>query len=312
MRRETKRLVVGPKEDAVLRALHRYHYLTSQQIGRLLRYSPRSIEHVRGILTGLYKAGFVERTVMPSRSRNAAGEYVRGGMAAYVYNLSRKAMHYLADDELDLPGRARPYAEREHKYLFLAHTLEVADILIAAELLSGQVPAIQVAQLLHERDLRRAPTKVRLSGPNQAPTEVTYTPDGYVDFHIYGPAPYRSCLGLEIDRGTEIQGKWRRKVQAILAYQRGPYQEAFGTDALTVCVIATPGESRLKSLVQWTEAELTELGRQKSSDLFRFTSLRLGVHVPEAEQATPADIFLAPRWRAPFASSAVPLLDEFE
>jgi hypothetical protein len=314
MRRATNRLLIGPNEDAILRALARYHYLVSRQVCRLLGFSPKSIEHVQGLLKRLADAGYLERIVLPHRSRAATGAYTRGGMGPFVFTLARKGQQYLAAADADADGepprRARPGVEREHSYLFLTHTLQVAELLIAAERLGVACPTVEIAQLLHERDLRRTPTPVRITGAARQPVEVAYVPDGYLDLHVYAAAPYRSCLGLEIDRGTEGQAKWRRKVQAIIAYQRGPYQQAFGTDVLTVCVIATPGAGRLRTLVDWTEAELTEMGRRPDDiDLFRFAALPLDLRAPEEQQPSPAEIFLSPRWSIPFGRGPVPLLD---
>jgi hypothetical protein len=125
-------------------------------------------------------------------------------------------------------------------------------------------------------------------------------PDGYIDFEFDGQ--YKSCLMIELDRGTEGQEIWRRKVRALLRYAQGPYHQDFGTDALTVCVVTTTSRERLQHLYQWTMAELTAEGAQSEADLFRLSHF-------EPAQLSPQQQFCGAGWFTPFGRQPEPLVD---
>ena len=150
--------------------------------------------------------------------------------------------------------------------------------------------------MLHERDLKRTPVRVA----DDDGRAIVVIPDAWLDLRVRGS--YQVCLALELDRGTEEQKVWRRKVRGLLAYANGPYQEAFQTRSLTVAVVATSGEKRLLQLIRWTERELTDTRKESLSDLFVFTSLRL-------ESVDVSNLFFAKRWYQPFVERPIALLE---
>lgn len=277
---------VSPADDAVLRAAFRYYYLSSRQVCRLL-YSPGSITYVQAKLKVLSELGLLQRIWLPRPSPH--------GSAPSVYTLARKGLNFLGAEGLDVARRYRPSEQNDRSYLFLAHTLAVNDVLIGAELLSRHVPAVQLARMLHERDLKRAPVQVQ----DNDGRSITVVPDGWLDFRVNGS--YQACLALELDRGTEEQKAWRRKVRGLLGFASGPYQEVFQTRSLTIAVVATSGDHRLLQLIRWTESELALLKEESQGDLFVFTGV--------APESTPADLFTARRWYQPFGEQPVALLD---
>lgn len=284
----TKKLaafVLGPIDDDILRAVWRYHYLTIDQITRL-HYSPKARTTASTRLKKLAEAGYLHRIVVPARLGNGP----------LVYALANRGLRFLASAGLPIPKRTRLSAEREYSYLFFSHTLAVNDFLIDAERLAHTHPALVLAQMRHERDLKRSPVLVTDSTGGK----VAVIPDGYLDFRLGGQ--YRTCLALELDRGTEDQAAWRKKVRALLAFASGPYQQAFGTDALTICVVATPGHARLQQLYGWTADELQQVGRRQEADLFRFAAFTPGTITPE-------QVFFGAGWYIPFATTPVPLID---
>lgn len=278
--------VIGPVDDDLLKAVYRYYYLTIDQITRLF-YSKGARSHAAGRLKRLADADYLHRIVTPSRQGNGP----------LVYTLARKGMRYLAAGGFAVPERARPAEVKEHSYLFLTHTLAVNDVLIAAELLARSHPEnITLRQVLHERDLKRAP--VYLTDADGA--KVAVIPDAFLDIGLGGA--YRVCLAVELDRGTEEQKAWRKKVRTLVAYAHGPYQQVFGTDALTVCVIATPGQARLQQLYDWTIAELAAINQQGEADLFRFATCN-------PAQLTPEQLFLGAGWYTPLSTTPVALIE---
>lgn len=284
--RVTKSVQLNPSDDSLLHAAFRFYYLSSRQACRLF-YSSGSLTYVQTKLKTLNDVGLLQRIWLPRPSPH--------GSAPSVYTLARKGLNYLRAQGVDVARRYRPSEQNDRSYLFLAHTLAVNDVLISAELLSRHVPEVQLAHMLHERDLKRAPLQVQ----DNDGRSITVVPDGWLDFRVNGS--FQACLALELDRGTEEQKAWRRKVRGLLGFASGPYQEVFKTRSLTIAVVTTTGDHRLLQLIRWTESELALLKEESQGDLFVFTGV--------APESTPADLFTARRWYQPFGEQPVALLD---
>jgi hypothetical protein len=284
--RSTKFVQLNPADENLLRAAFRYYYLSSRQACRLF-YSFGSLTYVQTKLKSLTDAGFLQRIWLPRPSPH--------GSAPSVYTLARRGLNHLRGQGLDVSRRYRPSEQNERSYLFLAHTLAVNDVLIGAELLSRYTQSVQLARVLHERDLKRSPLRVEDNDGRY----ITVVPDGWLDFRVNGS--YQACLAVELDRGTEEQKAWRRKVRGLLAFANGPYQEVFQTRSLTIAVVATSGDQRLLQLIRWTENELALLKEESQGDLFVFTGI--------APQSAPTDLFTATRWFQPFGEKPVALLE---
>jgi hypothetical protein len=181
--------------------------------------------------------------------------------------------------------------------------LAVNEFLIGAELLCRRHPQLKLARLLHDQTLKRQPVYV----PDGSGKRRAVVPDGFLDFEDHANQRRRP-LCLELDRGTERQRDFREKIRALVAFGRGPYQQAFGRQSLTICLVASPGRDRLLKLVEWTRQELSDLkAGDETADLFRLAAFPLDWHIPEAQRPTPAELFLAKRWYTPFDPTPVPL-----
>ncbi|MGE0229245.1 MAG: replication-relaxation family protein [Dehalococcoidia bacterium] len=275
-----------PSDEAVLRDLARYYFLSAQQVCGL-HYSRGSLTYVQAKLKRLTDAGFCQRIWLPRPSAR--------GSAPSIYTLGRKGLLHLHALGVEVATRARASEHREHSYLFLSHTLAVNDFLIAAELVTRTRQGLTLASMLHERDLKRVPVLVEAADGKR----MRVMPDGWLDLRIDGS--YQVCLALELDMGTEEQKAWRRKVRGLVAYANGPYQEAFGTRSLTVAVATTAGEKRLLDLVRWTERELAGLREEHQGDLFVFTSFYPAT-------TSPGSLFFSKRWVSPFGEHLVALI----
>jgi hypothetical protein len=64
----TKPLIITKPLEAILKAIHFYRYMATQDVCRLL-YSPRSLSHVREILSLLAAANYLYRFELPHTSR---------------------------------------------------------------------------------------------------------------------------------------------------------------------------------------------------------------------------------------------------
>jgi hypothetical protein len=115
------------------------------------------------------------------------------------------------------------------------------------------------------------------------------------------PQQRQRALALELDRASEYQQVWRRKIAAILAASASAYRDHFGTSSLTVIVICPGNPRRAQQLLVWTEAELREEGQEAAGRLFAVTSVDPGT-------IDPCALFLAPCWRVPFQAEPTPLI----
>jgi len=241
----------------LLRAIHDYDYLTSDRACRLL-FSGASKTYAQANLKRLADADYLVRIELPRRQRVGSGPI--------VYAVSSKGRRLLAQLGVEVSPYRRPSEEREHTHLFLEHTLDTVDVLIAATLLGRHEPRVELVGFRGERALKRTPVPTwRADG-----SRINVAPDSWMDVRSDGK--WQDCLVLELDRNTEFQQDWRRKIAALVAYAAGPYQEAFGTTAIHVIVVVTVGgERRVRQLLDWTARELAHPGREGDAELFSFT-----------------------------------------
>jgi len=277
---------------AMLKALLRYHSLVNTQFTQLV-YDSRSDSLVRERLKRLTDRRYCLASPWPQKHQR------RGGSNRLVYHLGPKGLQFLRAAGETVPRRLR-LSDQQHGDLFYSHTIAANAFLIGAELLARRTPAVSVADLRSEWQLKTTPVRVRLPDG----TTRTYIPDGWLDIRTANVDSstgwFRDCLVLELDQGTARQDDWRAKVAAAIAYSATAYQEQFGTDNITIVVVATPGTARRDTLIAWTEAELVAHGAQDQADLFRFTATP-----PDAE---PAELFLSAHWHTPFDARPAALL----
>lgn len=288
-------------DQAILRAVGRYHYLTAAQLSRLLypklsdenRYSQRRLKR---LADGKYLL------------RLRALPMPRYGSPPHIFTLGRRGRAYLTDLGLSLPSYYRPSEEAAaaSNNLFMQHTLAAIDVLIAADCLCRDYP-VSCLRLVTERELKRSAIRVELPpGPSAeagTPTRrVAVIPDGWFQL-VVGSEPAVS-IALELDRGTEDQKAWRRKVAALALWAAGPYQAAFATDNLTIAVVCLDPRRRV-TLARWTLAELTSRDLMALADIFLFTAA-------DPVTTSPAGFFFGRRWHLLGNGEAVSLLDPLE
>jgi hypothetical protein len=287
--KERPRIALAPADEAILRALLRYHYLTSAQVCRLL-YSPKSLTHVRERLRRLAQATIIQKTFIPTIT----------GQPPALFSLATRGMNYLAAQGFPVPTRFRP-SESQRSDLHARHTQAVNDFLISLELFLGSWPEVSSWEIVHEREVKRQPIQVAIAwGRKGEPQQerVPLLPDAWITL-TYRSGKQRR-VALELDRGTEEQQKWRRKVRAYLAYSETLYPAHHAPVPLTIAVVATPSHKRREVLVRWTQAELEVTGLRKRAFLFRLA------HLSGSEPAR--TVFLAPRWYRPFDAKQLTLI----
>ncbi len=144
------------------------HYLTAGQLSRLLYMGRDADRYSQRRLKRLVDAGYALRLrALPSP---------RVGSAPHVFTLANRGRRVLSEAGVSL---ASPYVRPSEVHAaaenvwFMEHTLAAIDVLVAALALCRQT-TIRCPRLLTERQLKRHPVRVRLSGGRQT----SVIPDG--------------------------------------------------------------------------------------------------------------------------------------
>lgn len=260
---------------------------------RLFSYKPGMLTTVQTRTNLLYKEGYCIRRALPRDTM------ARLGGTAYVYALGTKGRTYVTQHlDSEVPARFRPSdIPRDDK---IRHLVAATDLAVAAQLFATTDERVTLSQLYVERALRGMGEPIEVEGKRRR-----VTPDAWfwVDVTL-APKLYRIPFIVEVDRHSERQRKWREKVRGLLAWADHPqYHALFGTRSGTFAIIAPGNVRHAETLRAWTEAELTELGRERTGVRWLFTGENPATLSPRA--------FFAGRvWRSAFGTEpqvAVPL-----
>jgi hypothetical protein len=296
-------LTLSERDGHILQAVYTYQYLTLAQITRLFfsARSQRSKNHAGQYVKRLAEEQWLIRFPLPSTHK---------GNRAYVYTLGYMGLKYLHSLGFDASPSCRK-TKPAPSYQHMQHTLCLNDVLIAAELLPKRVPSVMLADMQHEWILKQKPLHVSpadIPGNGGRPTGTQMTtviPDAWLDFRLsLSGITYQTAVWLELDRGTEEQKQFRRKVRGLYdASLSETYRQEFGAQNIIIAFATTAGEKRREQMRQWTRQELSVLQKISDADLLLFTSL------PQTYDLDPEWLFLSPVWTTPLTNTPVPLLD---
>ena len=285
--------VVRPADERVLRALLDYHFLTPEQMTRLL-FSAGAKTHVYDKLHRLAEAKHVRALPM-------LRPQIRGS-SRLLYALDRAGLTHLREIGIAVPEAYRLHEPKKHSYLFYDHQLSLSDLLIAATLLERHTPQAVLRRFVHDRELAHAPVSARLAGGEL----VTLVPDASLEF-VVTLAQQRGRFSVlwEVDRDTVDLRAWRKRVHGYLAGMAdGTLAAAFGAATLTVA-ISVPDPRRQQELLSLIGAVAEE------EHLAELAGLMLVTAADPA--ATPPEVFfLAPLFAVPLSGELVPLLEHEE
>ncbi len=265
--------VLSTPQLRILEGLAELSFATNKQLTRFA-YSHGCYTAIATANRQLFLAGYIGRTFrMINQNEDIA----------YLKEKGRRYLEAYGLDNLPKVPRSIPA-----HWLFQEHALAINDVVLIARELPGAIDAT-LDTLLTDRMLRRSPIPVPVGSG-----VVKYIPDAWLSYTV--PAfttPNRSLL-VEIDRGTEQEGKWRRKVETIVAFSGRPVMERFGTRSFTVAVAALPldekkAEKRREHLMLWTRRELTRLGKEAWGGIFLFSA-------NDAGTMTATDYFTGLQW----------------
>jgi hypothetical protein len=285
--RESVQLPKGGQN--ILRSLAVFDYLTAEQVTRLC-YSAGSITFVKALLKSLVDAALV--LSIGGRDVNLPLIYTLSGIGRQYASLlgAAKGKRFRQSEE----------QEKGNNLYFLKHTIAVTDVLIAARLLSDTVPAIQLARMYTERELKRK-IYVPLAGKS-----VCLEPDAGALFRVTEtwqdpPETYEDFFHIEVYRTHLREERFKHKINTYAAYAASPrHQALFHTPALAIAVFCAD-DHLAESLKQWTEEVLQEGHQLELGERFFFTSV-------DPTSVRPEELFLSPVWEQAFSTTKTPLL----
>ncbi len=287
-------------QHKILKSLLFYHYLTIPQVQRL-HFNSGNYTYVSTLLKQLVDSNYLQNPplYLPRNSRY--------GKPMNVYTLSTHGYNYLAESGISIEVRYRPSEEkRKTGGQHLQHTLEVNDFFISAELLARNHDYVRIRRRLHERDLksmlRSKEKRVHITDAARD-LLVPVIPDGFLELAVRlsnGKARIYPIV-LELDRDSEEASQFRRKVNGLLAWYRGAYQQLFETSSMNIAIVNTGKPEHTNELLRWVEDALVTLNARDDSGKFLCTHSSL-------TQTVPHDLFFSPLWHTPFYPESIPLL----
>jgi hypothetical protein len=273
--------IVTPVHDLLLHDLNTLHRASAEQLCRL-NYKPGMLTTVKARLKDLADNKYVLPLSHPS---------IR---LPYMYALDRKGLNHLAAQGVDVREYFRPSQEEDSakNFLFREHMLAISDILIQSLLFEKSEPSYRISSILHERYFKNHPIKATYTRSERVETK-TLVPDCYLEFVHTRESGKEDTLPVlvELDRGTEDQKFFRRRIRAYIVFLRSrAFKTLFNIDNITIAFATTKDHNRIKQMREWTRKELAATNEPLwLSQLFLFTAL------PEnMGDSEPRQLFLDP------------------
>ena len=252
------------RDRAILTLVHRHRFLRSTHLVAVLGGSR---QHLLRRLQRLYHHGYLERP------RAQLDYFHTGGSQALVYGLGNRGAAYLKRSlKLPFPRLDWNRRNQDATRLFLEHTLQVADALVALEVACRQsgAPVFLAAEQLALPDATarsRTPFRWSVSLPGRRRCGVV--PDGV--FGLEFSTGDRRWFFLEADRATMpvkrqelAQSSCFRKLLAYEAtWTQGLHRSRFGWARFRVLTLTSSAE-RVEHLAQASR----ELARGRGLFLF--------------------------------------------
>lgn len=271
------------RDEEILSWVYELRFATQEQVQQLL-FTPHTASSCKRRLTLLYHNAYLDRRLIPLRSRFGANR------AAYC--LDRRGAELLAFREKTGARVAWRPRDNDRELYFLEHTLSTNQVRICATIAARHLASDLV--WTDERSLKSRTMRDLVADPKHAGERLAVVPDGYFQLTVDGSM---SRFALELDRGTVEEKPFKAKVRALGEWKvTGAYRRRFGTDSLRVLFVVAPTDRdprRLQRIKAWTEAE----GGQS---LFWFGDLT---------SLTPESIFRGNVWQVAGRSGSFTLLD---
>lgn len=289
--RTPKPLMLTPKDEDILKAIHTYRYVTTLDIAHLL-YRPTYLPYVRKRLSRLAGSGdlvpeqFLWRFWLPSPTGNRER----------IFTLGEKGRAFLAEllgHKID--WRFQPVKLKFISYSAILHQLLLTRFLVAAHWWCKNREQFSI---LEER------TSYELQQLKKA---LPVIPDAWL---LFGSPNGKYAVIFELDRGMEFQEKFKQHVRGRIELIRsGEYQRIFGVPGVIVSYVTTGQtpeyrNTRVKAMNTWTQEVLAELNLKSWGGIFRFTAVEFDSLYDQAE-----NLFEEPVWLRPDTRELVRLFE---
>jgi hypothetical protein len=278
------RMVLTRRDEEIVRWVYELRFATQEQIQQLL-FTPTTASSCKRRLTLLYHNGYLDRRLLPLRSRFGANR------AAYCLDKKGKQLltHRTGSGLAQIDWRP---IDNDRELYFLEHLLSTNQVRICATI--GATEQCFDLSWVDERTLKSTAMRDLVKDPRNPETTLAVIPDGY--FQLAGEgAPLG--FAVELDRGTVEEKPFKTKIRALGEWKTtGVYRQRFDTDSLRVLFVVSPtprDSNRVSRIKAWTEAE----GGQS---LFWFAEL---------PDLTPRSFFSAPIWQVAGRTGLFPLFD---
>jgi len=239
------KMVLTPRDEEIIRWVYELRFATQEQIQQLL-FSPTTASSSKRRLTLLYHNSYLDRRLIPLRSRFGANR------AAYCLD-KRGAQLLTFRQRSGAEVNWRP-TDNDRELYFLSHTLATNDVRVAV---TGAAKSQDYdLTWVDEQTLRTKAMRDLVEDPKRPGEKLAVIPDGYFQL-----AAANRPLGfaVELDRGTVEEKRFKAKVRALGEWKvTGAYQKRFGTDSLRVLFVVAENPrdpNRVARIKAWTEAE---------------------------------------------------------
>lgn len=278
------KMLLTPRDFDIISWVSQLRFATQEQIQQLL-FTPSTASSSKRRLTLLYHNGYLDRRLLPLRTRFGANR------AAYCLDKKGKDLLTQRAGSGNQTIDWRP-VDNDRELYFLEHLLATNQVRICATI--GATEHGFDLTWVSERTLKSSAMRDLVPDPKSPHTSLAVIPDGYFQLASDGQP---LGFAVELDRGTVEERQFKTKVRALGEWKTtGAYKQRFATDSLRVLFVVDKTErdpKRLTRIKGWTEAE----GGQS---LFWFAELA---------DVTPRSIFSNPIWQIAGRSGSFPLFD---
>jgi hypothetical protein len=290
-------LPLCPIEEEILHIMSTYRYMTALDVAYSIG-RPKSITHVRSALSRLAGGADNKERECLYRFPLPSG---KAGNPERIFTLGSAGREFVESLGMPVDWYFRPSKTGRFSGSYLAHQLLLTRFVLCARRFASNNPDYTLAEVRLCYDIEKSLGKR---------TGEAVVPDAWLHF-ARGADGARFPVLVELDRGTELQERFKTHVRGRLAFIRsGEYVRVFGTPAVIIAYATTGripahADSRRDTMAAWTMEVLAELGIENWAGIFRFTSALVYKTLYEEGHA----LFTRPVWYRPDAlSTPLPLL----
>lgn len=239
---QIQRLVLQPRDLALLGAVHRHRYLRSEHLHALL-FSTVSRRVVQTRLQKLHARDYVKRLYLPIVLDGEHAPLAHSRQP--IYTLSARGLRLVREAHSNVQ-RNSPWSPERPSAQFLAHHLVVTDCLVALAVAARSSEAVELVDGAAETHLW---SQLRLYRQTHR-LRSAVVPDGAFTLRYLATGETLTFY-LEVVR-ADVRGGNRRLLDKLRRYselhRQGFFRDAYGHDRVRAVLFATTSDVRAKHL----------------------------------------------------------------